>query len=218
MYDAAHRPESIDIGTDLSALVERIRNRLVPGRRLILGLVGAPGSGKSTIAEDLARELGDAIVVPMDGFHLASTILRNPEQTSRRGAIDTFDPGGYLSLLRRIRDRTENIVYAPQFDRSIEEPVAGAIAVSSAISVIITEGNYLLSDGQSWREIARLLDEAWFIEVDQVTRRDRLVARHLRFGKSKTEAIAFAEGSDEANAELVAASVERADLVVRLSQ
>lgn len=213
----ARRQERVEVGTDLSVLVDRIRSRMVPGRRLIFGLIGAPGAGKSTIADDLARRLGDAVVVPMDGFHIASALLRHPEQTGRRGAIDTFDADGYLSLLRRIRERAEEIVYAPRFDREIEDPIAGAIAVHRDVPVIITEGNYLLCAAPPWREIAHLLDEAWFIELEPVTRRDRLVARHLRFGKTATEALAFAEGSDEVNAVIVAASIEHADLIVSLT-
>ncbi|MFF4756491.1 nucleoside/nucleotide kinase family protein [Streptomyces sp. NPDC002514] len=201
--------------TALSALHERARALAGTGRRAILGIVGAPGSGKSTLAAHLAAALGPdaAVVVPMDGFHLANAELERLGRRQRKGAPDTFDAAGYAALLRRLREPGEERVYAPQFHREFEEAVAGAIPVPAETPLVITEGNYLLLDDGPWAGVRTLLDEAWYIAIDDGTRLDRLVRRHVSYGKPLAEARAWSLGSDQRNAELIAATLERADLV-----
>jgi pantothenate kinase len=186
------------------------------GRRRLLGIAGAPGSGKSTLAAALADALGPAlaIVVPMDGFHLAQAELERLGRAGRKGAPDTFDASGFVALLARLRDAAEPVTYAPQFRREIEEPVAEAIPVPREVPLVIVEGNYLLVDDGPWAAVRGLLDECWFVEVDEAVRMDRLVARHRAFGRAEADARAFAHGSDQANAEVIAATRGRADVVV----
>lgn len=181
--------------------------------RRILGITGAPGAGKSTLAEALATAL-QAVLVPMDGFHLAQSELARLGRSARKGAPDTFDAAGYVALLGRIRANAEPVVYAPRFHRELEEPVAGVIAVPSDAPLVITEGNYLLLEVEPWSAVRPLLDEVWFVEVDDAARRQRLVARRLGFGQDRATAEAWADGSDQRNADLVAATRERADLRV----
>ena len=209
--------ETIQIGQDISALIDRLIRLEKPGARLMVGITGAPGAGKSTLSQKLAAAFGSdtAVVVPMDGFHLASAVLSRPEQIQRRGAIDTFDIDGYLHLLRRLRSRKEAITYAPGFDRGIEEPIAGLIPVPREIPIIITEGNYLLSPEPGWREIRTLLDERWFLDVPDTQRVQRLAARHAQYGKTVEAAREMAEGSDENNARRIAPSRSAAELVIR---
>ncbi|MFD9934440.1 nucleoside/nucleotide kinase family protein [Streptomyces massasporeus] len=201
-------------------LVHRARALPQGGRRAILGIAGSPGAGKSTLAEHLVRELngtGDPWVahVPMDGFHLADAELERLGRRARKGAPDTFDAAGYAALLRRLRDDPgDDIVYAPGFERVLEQPLAGAIPVPPTARLVITEGNYLLLPTGAWPRVRPLLDEVWFCEVPEAERVRRLVARHERFGKSHEEAVAWVERSDQRNAELVAATRDRADLVV----
>ncbi|MET7932391.1 nucleoside/nucleotide kinase family protein [Streptomyces sp. NPDC005322] len=187
------------------------------GRRRLLGIAGAPGSGKTTLAEDLVAALGPgrAVLVPMDGFHLADGELRRLGLIGRKGAPETFDPYGYTALLRRLRaPRPGETVYAPAFDRDLEQPVAGSVPVPPEIPLVITEGNYLLLDDAPWRPVRELLDETWWVELDSEERVRRLIDRHERFGKPRAEAERFVLASDEANARLVAPGRERADLVV----
>jgi pantothenate kinase len=189
--------------------------RLTAGPRRILGVAGAPGAGKSTIAAAVVRALGSAAaLLPMDGFHLAGAELLRLGRRDRMGAPDTFDTAGYLALLRRLREAGPEPVYAPTFDRRIEEPVAGAILVEPTVPLVVTEGNYLLLDRGGWQQVRPLLDEAWFVAVNDHVRVDRLIQRHIRHGKTSTEARDWVLRSDEANARLIAATRERADLVI----
>ena len=150
----------------------------------------------------------------MDGFHLANATLIAWGRRDRKGAWDTFDADGYVHLLRRLRDQTEEYVHAPDFDREIEESIGSARPVHRDVPLVVTEGNYLLSGEGAWPQVAGLLDETWYLDVDPITRRDRLVRRHEQHGKTHAEAEAWTDGSDEANAVLIAATRERADLVV----
>ena len=198
---------------DLDALLTRARKLIEGGRRAILGIAGPPGGGKSTLAAMVVAELGDrAAFVPMDGFHLAQPELVRLGRRERMGAPDTFDAAGYVALLARLRSARET-VYAPEFRREIEEPVAGAIAIPPDVQLVVTEGNYLLL----WDAVRPLLDEAWYVEMDEATRLEWLIARHVEFGKAPDDARAWVMRSDQTNAAVVAATRERADVVVRLA-
>ncbi|MFD8647228.1 nucleoside/nucleotide kinase family protein [Streptomyces mirabilis] len=196
-------------------LVERAAALVRPGGRAILGITGSPGAGKTTLAERLVRELnGDApgrvAHVPMDGFHLADVELDRLGRRDRKGAPDTFDAAGYAALLGRLRDEEEDdIVYAPGFERTLEQPVAGAVPVFRSARLIITEGNYLLLGDGAWARVRSRLDEVWFCELDEEERLRRLVARHEEFGKDHDTAVAWVLGTDQRNADLVAATRDR---------
>jgi pantothenate kinase len=201
----------------LPQLINRAWRLVTPGERRILGITGPPGAGKSTIAAAVAGALGeDAVLVPMDGFHLAGAELRRLGRHDRKGAEDTFDAAGYAALLRRLRDLADEAVYAPEFRREIEEPVAGAICVPRSVPLVVTEGNYLLLDWGDWAPVRALLDEVWFVDCDDDERLGRLIRRHEQFGKAATAAREWALGSDQHNANLVAATRARADLAVRI--
>ncbi|MGB3376911.1 MAG: nucleoside/nucleotide kinase family protein [Microbacterium sp.] len=186
-------------------ILELQRKNAATGARQLIGIAGAPGTGKSTFADHVAAELGaeNCIVVPMDGFHLGNAIIDGTELQNRKGAIDTFDVGGYLSLLGRLKARTEPVVYAPSYRRGLEEPIAASIAIPASTPFILTEGNYLLSDEQPWNLVRELLDEAWFVETPQQLRLARLIERHIAFGKTREQATEWALCPDEANARYI---------------
>jgi pantothenate kinase len=211
----------------LEELVERAVGLVHEGGRTVLGIVGAPGSGKSTLVDALVAELlarpspsetggeGPWVVgLPMDGFHLANATLRELGLVERKGAPDTFDGWGFAALMARLADPEEadHTVYSPTFERELEEPVAGAVAVPPSARLVVTEGNYLLLDDPPWRAARRQLAEVWMCDTDEDRRMRQLIARHEKFGMDPDAAREWAEGPDQANADLVQAAAHRADL------
>ncbi|MGW7257326.1 nucleoside/nucleotide kinase family protein [Streptomyces sp. NPDC054834] len=200
-------------------LLTRARALAESGPRALLGITGSPGAGKSTLAEHLVRALNGAgepwvAHVPMDGFHLADVELDRLGRRDRKGAPDTFDAAGYAALLGRLREERDEVVYAPGFERELEQPIAGAVPVPRTARLVVTEGNYLLLGTGPWARVRQQLDEVWFCELDEPERVRRLVARHEEFGKDHDTAVAWVLGSDQRNADLVAATRDRADLIV----
>jgi pantothenate kinase len=151
----------------------------------------------------------------MDGFHLAHSALVSLGLADIKGAPETFDAAGYLDLLRRIREPGEETVWAPRFDRSIEDAIAASIPIQPTVDLVVTEGNYLLLPQGQWWLVRLQLDECWFIELDDEERRRRLQARHEQYGRSSDEAAERTLGSDEANAVLVSRTRDEADAIIR---
>lgn len=199
----------------------RLGARLTHGR-VILGMAGPPAVGKSTVAQrvlEWATAGGwPAVVIPMDGFHLAQSVLDERGLADVKGAPETFDASGYAELLRRVRVQREGAatIWAPHFDRSIENAIAGSIGVAPEHQLIVTEGNYLLLGDDPWPTARSYVDECWHLDLPDAVRRARLTARHRDFGRSPQEAAERADGSDEANARLVAAQRHFADLLVNV--
>jgi pantothenate kinase len=202
-------------------------SRTIPGRTVV-GIAGAPGAGKSTIAAALvARLAGRAVLLPMDGFHLPQATLVERGSRDRMGAPDTFDVDCFVATLAALRPafgpaagpafgNSGETVLAPGFDREIEEAVPDTIAISPESPIVVTEGNYLLLQTGGWERVAPLLDASFFVTVDRDIRLARLTARHERFGKTPTDAAAWAEGPDERNAVLVEASAHAATHAITL--
>ena len=201
-------------GPGFADLVARASALAAAPGTAVLGITGSPGSGKTTLAVALAAAVDGAAHVPMDGFHLADVALTALGRLAAKGAEDTFDVGGYIALLRRLRAGDEPVVYAPAFERDLEQPLAGAIAVPGSARLVVTEGNYLLLEGGRWPEAAALLDEVWFCAPDPAVRMHRLTERHIAFGKPPQVAAAWIAAVDDPNAALVEATRARAHLVV----
>ncbi len=207
---------AIPLDRALGALADRLAGR----PRTVLGLAGPPGVGKSTAAERVrawAEAAGiPTVVVPMDGFHLAQTVLDARGLAQVKGAPRTFDALGYAALLARVRAQqpSDGTVWAPAFDRSLEDPVAGSIAVDPSHRLVVAEGNYLLQQQDPWPQARAQLDECWYLDLADDVRRERLARRHVEFGRTREVADARASGPDEANAGLVRECRAHADLVV----
>jgi pantothenate kinase len=195
----------------------RIEALLASGTRRMIGLVGAPGAGKSTLAQALASLWPAHIqVVPMDGFHLANVELERLGRKQRKGAPDTFDAFGFVALLKRLRTQAnDEVVYAPSYERTLEEGVAGAIAVHAKTPLLVVEGNYLLLDDAPWNQVQALLDETWFVDVPQDLRVGRLTQRHQQFGRSAQDAADWVQHTDEPNARRIEAAKAKADVMFR---
>lgn len=198
-------------------LVDRARRLIVAGDRRLLGICGPPGAGKSTLASALLDAVSpDAVVVPMDGFHLSNEVLAQLGISDRKGSPDSFDAAGFRALLGRLRAADEPVVYAPEFRREIEEAISGAIPVHRETPLVIVEGNYLLLDHGPWHGIRDLLDEVWYLDLPQAERTQRLLLRHQRHGCHPAVAEHWVSHNDDLNAAVVARTRPRADLVVRL--
>ena len=203
--------------TSLDEVITRAKS-LITGERKIVGLIGKPGAGKSTLSAQLIEHLGaQAAILNMDGYHLSNLALRELGRADRKGAPDTFDALGFTAILQRVKNQVDQDIYFPVFDRSIEESIAAQGVITPEIKLVITEGNYLLHNENNWGGVKELLDESWFIEVDDQIRIERLVNRHHKFGKSKADAHSWATGSDENNARIVAQTRELADVIINLS-
>jgi len=204
----------VDVAALAAELVELAGTR----RRTIIGICGAPGAGKSTLAGLLVGAVnesaaGTAVAVGMDGFHLAKSVIAVDDRRMRRGAPDTFDAAGYAAMLARLRTAEDDVVYAPEYRREIEDPVNAAIAVPRSVRLVVTEGNYLLHP--DWVAAREQLDQVWYLEApDETVRVERLIARHVQYGKAPERAREHVLSSDERNAELVASHRERADRVL----
>jgi pantothenate kinase len=210
---------------DFADLVARARGLVRDGRRAVLGVTGVPGAGKTTLAEKLVAALAPAppagldpyawiAHVPGDGYHLADVELDRLGRRARKGAPDTFDPLGYAALLRRLHEDVDDVIYAPGFERVIEQPIAASISVPRSARLVVTEANYLLLREPGWQHVRAQLTEVWYVELEETERLRRLVERHERFGKDHEAAVAWATGTDQRNAEIIGATRGEADLMV----
>lgn len=197
----------------LAEIVERMLAARSASAPLLVGLAGAPGAGKSTAATALSALLPGSVVLPMDGFHLPQAELVRLGRRERMGAPDTFDVDTFVALLDALRDLHNSgvTVLAPGFDRRVEEPVADEIALTPELRCIVVEGNYLLLREHGWQRVAPLLDLTVGVVLDEATRHERLIARHIAYGKTPDAARAWALGPDERNAAAIAATLARAD-------
>jgi pantothenate kinase len=187
-------------------------------QRFILGVVGKPGVGKSTFTDYLREQLSSELVaiLPMDGFHMSNEKLIELGRRERKGAPDTFDVNDFVETLANVRDGHGVDIRFPIFNREIEASIPHAGLVPAGVKLVIVEGNYLLHDQSGWEKIAIHLDESWFLSVDDDLRMERLIARHIEFGKSPEDAKTWSQGTDEVNAKLIQLTQPRADYEVKL--
>ena len=204
---------SLEAALERAVWLTRDRNE-----RVIIGLIGKPGAGKTSLSKYLLKHLPKetTALVPMDGYHLSNAQLKTLGRADRKGAPDTFDANGYVELLKRIKTNFNDEIYFPIFHRDIEESIAAEGVVHPHTTLVLTEGNYLLVESDGWAGVADSLTESWFVDVDNDKRMARLVARHIKYGKSPEEAHAWANGTDQRNAELIETTRMKADVIFHL--
>jgi pantothenate kinase len=204
-----------------AGLLDRAR-ALVGHDRVLLGITGPPGAGKSTVSEWLVEHLNAgaatavAAYVPMDGFHLSNLVLAALGLRDRKGSPPTFDAAGFAALLQRLRAGVDT-VYAPRFHREIEESIAAEIAVGPEIGLVVVEGNYLLLDEPPWRAVRAALHEVWYLDAPDDVLAERLLTRRLLAEPDRDLAQAWVAGNDLPNARLIQATRGRADAVLEVA-
>jgi pantothenate kinase len=206
--------------TDVASLADRLEAMAAGGKRVIAALAGAPGSGKSTLADKLVGKLngrkpGLAAVLPMDGYHYDDLHLVPAGLRPRKGAPMTFDVGGLFHTLKRLRDRDEDEVAVPVFDRKIEIARAGARLIPRDVPVIVVEGNWLLLNQSPWDRLRPMFDLTVMVEVPEHVLRARLRGRWERLGLSEAEIVEKLEENDLPNGRWVRDGSIPADHVIR---
>lgn len=203
----------------LSALVKQAR-ALPSNGRILIGIAGAPASGKSTLSAQLVEAINEkasgeiAIVVPMDGFHRSNQELKAWGIWELKGIPDSFNAGGFVELLTGLREQTDRTIGCPAFDREVEEPAENAILVKPQHKILIVEGNYLLLQSQPWNLVKPLLDEVWFIDSNIDELEPRLLERHMKGGRNEADARVKMESTDLPNARLIETTRQLADRIV----
>jgi pantothenate kinase len=204
----------------IELLFEQIQSLLdSQSPRTLIGIVGKPGAGKSTVVEQIQDKFQshEVSIIPMDGFHLSNEELIKLGRRERKGAPDTFDVEGFISLIEKVKLKPQVDHKFPIFHREIEASVNDEGVVPKESKVVVIEGNYLFSEGHNWNSLFPLLDHTWFIEIDDEVRIERLIARHIRYGKTPTEAESWSRGSDEANARFIELTAHRASNIIKLA-
>jgi pantothenate kinase len=200
------------------SIFDDIESALKGNKRVLLGIIGEPGAGKSTLVEEIKAKFptNELAVLPMDGFHLSNKVLIENGIRHLKGAPQTFDSRGFVALLNRVRNVVDQNIYIPVFHREIEESIANEGVITPEVKVVIVEGNYLLYPELGWGGVQELLDSSYFINISQEVRLERLIARHEKYGKTPEEAREWSLGSDEANAELIRSTKGRATNIIEL--
>ena len=221
-----------DIIDSVEALIQRIQvlqGQKPLRQRLIVAIAGAPGSGKSTLAAEICERLNQgaapseclapvhgnddsepatnfshqAVVVPMDGFHLDNAILQERGQMAVKASPQTFDVDGFASLIRRLAESNPAPVYVPVFDRRMDLSRNAAHCVDERHGVVIVEGNYLLLARPGWQQLAALFHLNVMLDVPMETLQERLVQRWLDHGHDPEQARRRAFSNDIPNAQVV---------------
>lgn len=183
-----------------SSKFDFIPYRIASASRLLIGIAGIPASGKSTLAKQLVDQTnklvdGQAILVGLDGWHLSRVQLDAfPDPAlahARRGSHWTFDAAAYLTFVHRLRQPISGgcgAITAPSFDHALKDPTPDAVRIRPMHRLVIIEGLYVYLSIEPWAEAGRMLDERWWIEVNEGDAKNRLILRHVASGVAKDEA------------------------------
>jgi pantothenate kinase len=207
--------------TDPVGRIENLLNN--SSTRILIGLSGLPGAGKSTYAEVLQRQadlrLGSGVLLTlgMDGFHLTKAALGRMADPAtalaRRGAPWTFDVEGLAQRLRMVKDYyKKSNVYWPDFQHGVGDPLADLHVVAPDVKVVMVEGLYMLYDKEGWQDVSCQFDERWYLDTPEETAYERLVTRHMiSKNLTRSEAESRVDFNDKLNGALIFSTREQSD-------
>ena len=206
----------------IQSVVDLISQRLEPKCRTVIAIAGPPGSGKTTLADAVVRQLNEqsieapefkATILPMDGYHRSNDELDRLGLRRRKGAVDTFDAAGFSAALEALSD-DKKVHRLPGFDRRNDCVVPDRIIVEASTRIIVTEGNYLLLNRVPWRDLRALYAASVFVKAPLEVLKARLLERWRDQHLSPQEAQQKVTENDLPNAALVLQESMSADLVI----
>lgn len=186
---------------------------------LVIGISGAPATGKSTLSESLLSGLSQlgfkAQLCPMDGFHYTNSVLKEKGLTSIKGSIETFDVISLAHLLSKAVSPRTDVFFWPKYCRELHDPIPDGFLIEPDTQIILLEGNYIYSTDEDWQLVSDLIDLKIFLTASEDVLRERLISRHLAGGKSQQEALDKTECVDLINALKIKKYESNADYVIQ---
>lgn len=191
-------------------------------KRIIIGIGGFPGSGKTTAAKIIATKLNielrapSAAYLPMDGFHYANSVLEAKKLANVKGDVTTYDVERYLAKLTEFKGSSGRTIVAPDYIREKHDVFENMIEIDAGVRILVTEGIYLGYVQGNWRNVSEMLDIVFYLDTSPEQCADRIVARNLQVGRS-AEVIEAKLANDFRFMEKSIQGFENSDYILELS-
>lgn len=203
-------------------LIDKAQQAANDHKRFVLGIVGIPASGKSSLTVQLMEYIeaiapSEAALLPMDGYHLTNHKLDELGLRDRKGSPHTFDAEGYVQAIEAVKPAGVSLSF-PVYDRAIHDPKPDAGQIESSHQLIVTEGNYLLLDQPPWDRLGQVINECWWLDTPTEQAKEWMIKRHVQGGRTEEDARSHYEHSDAANTQLILEHSREPDLIIQWSR
>ena len=192
--------------------------------RLVVGVTGPAGSGKSVIAaifHEIARQRPIAFrfeSLGIDAFHftndfLISNTTDGEPLKNHKGRFDTYDVSKLTDTLTHFSLGHE--CFLPTYSRKTHNPIENAVHIKKGEpALLLVEGLWLLYDKNGWDKIGKILNFSIFIETKKYEFKQGVLERHIRGGKIPENAVEYYEANEAMNFELIVKTKGRANKVI----